>query len=79
VFEALALVQTRKMQPFPIVLVGESYWRQAFDVDFLVAEGVIEAEDRDLFWFADTAQEILDGILHWHALSREAGVSPTPP
>lgn len=69
VFEALALVQTRKIQPFPIVLVGERYWRRAFDVDFLVDEGVIELEDRDLFWFAETAQEILDGILHWHALT----------
>lgn len=79
VFEALALVQTRKVPPFPIVLVGERYWRRAFDVDFLLDEGVIEREDRELFWFAETAQEILDGILHWHALTREAGASPTPP
>jgi hypothetical protein len=25
-----------------------------------------DPEDRDLFWFAETAQEIWDGILHWH-------------
>jgi hypothetical protein len=34
-------------------------------VDFVVDEGVIDAEDRDLFWFAETATEIWDGILHW--------------
>ena len=68
-FETLTLVQTRKITPLPIVLVGEDYWRQAVDFDFLVAEGVIDAEDRELFWFAETADEIWQGILHWYRLS----------
>src|SRR6266446_10321664 len=66
VFEALTLLQTGKMEPVPVVLVGEEYWRRAFDVGFLVDEGVIDAEDRELFWFAETAKEIWDGILHWY-------------
>jgi len=70
-FEVLTLVQTRKIKPIPVVLVGEAYWRRAVDIDFLVDEGVIDAEDRDLFWFAETAQEIWDGILHWHDASGE--------
>jgi uncharacterized protein (TIGR00730 family) len=65
-FEVLTLVQTRKIKPIPVVLVGESYWRRAIDLDFLVEEGVIEQEDRELFWFAETAAEIWNGILHWH-------------
>lgn len=65
-FEVLTLVQTRKMAPVPIVLVGEAYWRNAFDVDFLVGEGTIDVEDRELFWFAETAEEIWQGILRWH-------------
>jgi uncharacterized protein (TIGR00730 family) len=65
-FEVLTLVQTRKIKPVPIVLVGEEYWRRVFDVGFLADEGVIDAEDRELFWFAETAQEIWDGILHWY-------------
>src|SRR5258707_13706374 len=65
-FEVLTLVQTRKIKPLPIVLVGEDYWRRAFDVAFLADEGVIDAEDRELFWFAETAKEIWDGILHWY-------------
>jgi uncharacterized protein (TIGR00730 family) len=69
-FETLALVQTRKIKPVPVVLVGEEYWRRAFDPDFLVEEGVIDREDRELFWFAETAQEIWDGIRHWYV---EAG------
>ena len=70
-FEVLTLVQTRKIKPIPIVLVGESYWQRAVNLDFLLAEGVIEPEDRELFWFAETAQEIWDGILHWHDRSGE--------
>jgi uncharacterized protein (TIGR00730 family) len=65
-FETLTLVQTRKMKPVPIVLVGEEYWRQAVNFDFLVDEGVIDAEDRQLFWYAETAQDIWQGILSWH-------------
>ena len=65
-FETLTLVQTRKIRPVPVVLVGREYWRRAFDVDFLVDEGVIAEEDRDLFWYAETAREIWDGIREWH-------------
>ena len=70
-FETLTLVQTRTIRPLPIILVGETYWRQAFNVDFLVDEGVIDPEDRELFWYAETAQEIWDGILRWYEVSGE--------
>jgi uncharacterized protein (TIGR00730 family) len=68
-FEVLTLIQTRKMKPIPVVLVGEAYWRRAVDLDFLVEEGVIDPEDRELFWFAETAEEVWNGILHWHDAS----------
>jgi len=73
-FETLTLIQTRKIKPLPVVLVGEEYWRRAFDIDFLITEGVIDPEDGELFWFAETAQEIWDGILRWH----EANGEPLP-
>jgi len=76
-FEVLTLVQTRKIQPIPVVLVGESYWRAAIDIDFMVEEGVIDPEDRDLFWFAETAQEIWDGIIHWHAVNASTNYAET--
>jgi hypothetical protein len=65
-FETLTLIQTRKIEPLPVVLVGESFWRRAVDIDFLVEEGVIDEEDRDLFWYADTAEDIWDGLCLWH-------------
>jgi uncharacterized protein (TIGR00730 family) len=71
-FEILALVQARKLPPLPIVLVGESFWRRVFNPEVLVEEGMIDPEDRDLFWFAETADEIWDGIVRWY----EAGGAP---
>jgi len=68
-FETLTLIQTRKIRPVPVILVGERYWRRAFDVDFLIDEGVIEEEDRELFWYAETAEEIWRGILQWHDMN----------
>lgn len=65
-FETLTLVQTRKIQPLPVVLVGEAFWSKAFDLQFLVEEGVIDAEDAELFWYVETAEEAWQGILKWH-------------
>ena len=71
-FETLTLIQTRKIKPVPVVLVGEQYWRKAFDIDFLVEEGVVDVEDRDLFWFAETAEDIWEGLLWWYDHNGEA-------
>lgn len=66
-FETLMLVQTRKIEPLPVVLVGEKYWRKLFDPEYLLDEGVIDPEDLKLFWYAETAVEIFDGICEWHS------------
>ena len=65
-FEALTLIQTRKIAPLPVVLVGESFWRQAVNVDFLVDEGTIDPEDRELFWYAESAEEIWQSLKDWY-------------
>lgn len=64
-FETLCLVQTKRMAPVPIVLVGKDYWSRAFDVGFLVDEGVIEEEDAALFTTCETAEEIWAHIVDW--------------
>jgi uncharacterized protein (TIGR00730 family) len=66
-FETLTLVQTRKIAPLPIVLVGRDFWSRAVDIPFLVEEGVIDPEDADLFCVAETSAEILGLIEGWHA------------
>ena len=75
-FEVLTLSQTRKIAPVPVILVGEAFWRGVFDPDFLVDEGVIDPEDRDLFWYAETAEEIWRDILTWYELKGEPLLPP---
>ncbi len=71
-FEILTLIQTRKIKPIPVVLVGEDYWRKVINFDAMVDEGVIDAEDIELFWFAESAQDIWDGIRRWREQSSAA-------
>lgn len=74
-FEILCLIQTRTVSPLPVILVGEEYWRRVFDADFLAAEGLIDAEDAELFSFAETAEEIWETILGWY---EQAGLPLVP-
>jgi uncharacterized protein (TIGR00730 family) len=75
-FEVLTLSQTRKLNPLPVILVGEAYWRKVFDPDFLVSEGTIDPEDRDLFWYAETAEDIWRGIVDWYAAAGRPLLGP---
>lgn len=70
-FETLTLIQTRKIKPVPVILVGQAFWKRAFDPDFLVEEGVIDKEDLDLFWFAETAEEVWNDIQNWYERAGE--------
>ena len=72
-FETLTLVQTNKIAPLPIILVGESFWRRAVDFDFLVSEGVIDGDDRERFRFAETAEQIWAEILRWRRALGDPG------
>lgn len=59
-YEALTLIQTRKVPRMPIVLIGKEFWAKAMDVDFLIEEGMINAEDKDLMEIVETAEEIVE-------------------
>ena len=65
-FETLCLVQTRTIDPLPIVLMGEDFWRRSVQFENLVEEGTISPGDLDLFTFAETAEEAWNHILFWH-------------
>ncbi|PWB73007.1 TIGR00730 family Rossman fold protein [candidate division GN15 bacterium] len=64
-FEALTLVQTKKVPPLPIVLFGEDYWRRVIDFDALVEEGTIDRGDLELFVFAEKAAEAWNYIKYF--------------
>ena len=58
-FEALTLIQTKKIRDFPIVLVGSDYWSGLIDWirDRLVAEAAIDKADLDLLRITDDPEE----------------------
>lgn len=56
-FEVLTLVQTTKVKPVPIILFDSQFWKQLFNFDLLVAEGMISPQDMELFHFVDTPQD----------------------
>lgn len=66
-FEALTLVQTQKITPLPIVLMGKEFWEQVINWNALVDNGTIDPEDIDLFVYAETAQEAWDYIREFRA------------
>ncbi|GAA1480896.1 hypothetical protein GCM10009624_13360 [Gordonia sinesedis] len=60
-FEALTLVQTKKVVRFPIVLVGSEYWGGLVDWlrNTLLAEGMISPDDLDIFCVVDDPDEVV--------------------
>ena len=64
-FEALTLIQTKKIARRPVVLVGKEYWSGMTDwikKTMLDAERNISLEDLDLFCLVDTSEEAVEYI-----------------
>ena len=74
--EILTLAQTRKLsRDIPVILYGTSYWKEILNFDALVRNGMIAAEDLELFQFADAPAAALE-ILEARLATEPAGTSP---
>ncbi len=64
-FEALTLVQTRKVTRFPIILYGRAYWHGLLDwiAQTQLAEGAISPEDLSLLALTDSVEEARDILI----------------
>lgn len=64
-FECATLVQTGKIQGFPIVLLGVDYWRPLIDFlrERMVREGTIAVEDLERLLVTDSVDEAVGRIL----------------
>src|SRR5437867_3521330 len=62
-FEAITLIQTQKIKPFPVIMVGKQYWKGLLHwmADTLLRDKMIEVEDLDIIRTVDTPEE----VLHW--------------
>ena len=63
-FEAITLIQTKKIGAFPIILVGKDYWHGLFEwiKDVLIKSKNISPEDLDLIQIVDTPTEAVEAI-----------------
>jgi uncharacterized protein (TIGR00730 family) len=64
-FEALTLIQTHKIKPFPIVLFGKKYWSGLlkFIKEYTLKNGFISKGDENIFKISDSPDEILKIIM----------------
>ncbi len=67
-FEVITLVQTHKAKPVPIVLYGTEYWKRLINIDVLVEEGAIAADDLKLFQYVDTPEAAWTVIKDFYGL-----------
>jgi len=73
-FEAITLIQTNKIEKFPIILVGSKFWSGLMEwiKTTMLGKGNISPEDLDLIHIVDTKEEvvqIIDAFYKGHLLS----------
>jgi uncharacterized protein (TIGR00730 family) len=62
--ESITLIQTQKIKPFPVILVGSNYWRGFLDwvKEVVLKEGKISSADLDILQLIDEPEEIVKTI-----------------
>ena len=69
-FEALTLIQTGKVQDFPVVLMGREFWGSLLEqIDHMSETGMISPGDLDLLLITDDVEEAMDHIKQ-HSVER---------
>jgi len=60
-FEAITLIQTQRIEGFPVVLVGSEYWKGLVEWmrRSMLKQGRISESDLDIFYIADEPAEVL--------------------
>ena len=67
-FETLTLIQTKRMEPIPLILFGEKFWRSIVNFQGLADFGTIAPEDMELLHFAETAEDAWKVIADFYEL-----------
>ena len=68
-FEVLTLMQTKKVERFPVILVGKAFWQEVISFNRMLSYGVIDQVDMDLIHFVETAAEAWTVIRDWYQLA----------
>jgi uncharacterized protein (TIGR00730 family) len=79
-FEALTLVQTRKVTRFPVILYGSAYWGGLVDWirETMLEAGTVSAGDLDLLHVTDDVGEAI-ALIQAADAARARAADPPPP
>lgn len=68
-FESLNLIQTERIEKFPVVLVGQDYWQGLFDwfKSRVLKKGCISKQDLKIFTVVDTPEGVVEAIKRFYA------------
>jgi uncharacterized protein (TIGR00730 family) len=63
-FEAVTLIQTKRIKPFPVILVGSAYWQGLLDwiKEKMLAEKRISPDDLDILQIIDEPADIVKAV-----------------
>jgi len=77
-FETVTLIQTHKIRPFPVILVGQDYWRGLLEWlrARVLVDGFISPGDLDFFSVTDDPAEVVARISDFY---RGGGVDLSSP
>jgi len=70
-FEALTLMQTKRLARMPLILFGEAFWRSVINFQALADFGTIAPEDMELISFVETADQAWKIISDFYAIDAE--------
>ena len=73
-FETLTLIQTGRMERVPVLLFGESFWREIVNWDALADAGTIARDDLELFRFVETADQAMAVLDAWDYPGRRTDI-----
>lgn len=63
-FEVITLIQTHRIKPFPVILVGSAYWNGLLEWirERLLTDSRISEKDLDIIQVLDEPAEIVDAV-----------------
>ncbi len=78
-FEVLTLIQTKKITPVPVILVGSKFWtgmKEWIQTAMLESEHTVHASDMDLIPIVDDPEEVVRIINEFYAEGNEGTLAP---
>ncbi len=72
-FESITLIQTGRMERFPVILLGSKYWKGLLDwvKSILLKEKYIDHSDLTIFQIVDTPQDVIKAIRNFYGKKKK--------